>query len=204
MGIVHRVLQQDYPKLQLLLETFRSVKPHAKWEIVGTQKWLHRPKEMIQISAWYFVVCWKSGGNQLTCAKCKPRAKPRSPLWSFTSGNPMQRIHIDIVARLPRSRRGNRYRETVSWKQCVFPVLPSQQSFWTFKAENHDLEGFVGVTSNSRRPSMTEVKSALLVPLFLSFSFSHVQASSFIAPTICFALLRKYVLLFWASLSYIS
>ena len=53
----------------------------------------------------------------LTCAKCKPRAKPRAPLWSFTSGNPMQRIHIDIVAPLPRSRRGNRYILTV---QCSF------------------------------------------------------------------------------------
>jgi len=51
----------------------------------------------------------------LTCAKCKPKAKPRAPLWSFTSGNPMQRIHIDIVATLPRSRRGNRYILTV---QC--------------------------------------------------------------------------------------
>ena len=51
----------------------------------------------------------------LTCAKCKPRAKPRAPLWSFTSGNPMQHIHIDIVAPLPRSRRGNRYILTV---QC--------------------------------------------------------------------------------------
>ena len=30
MGIVHRVLQEDYPKLRLLLETFRSVKPHVK------------------------------------------------------------------------------------------------------------------------------------------------------------------------------
>ena len=30
MGILHRVLQQDYPKLRLLLETFRSVKPHVK------------------------------------------------------------------------------------------------------------------------------------------------------------------------------
>ena len=47
----------------------------------------------------------------------------------------------------------------------------------------------VGVTSNRRRPSMTEVKSALLVPLFFSFSFSSVQALSFIARTICFALL---------------
>ena len=28
----------------------------------------------------------------LTCAKCKPRGKPRAPLWSFTSGNPMQRM----------------------------------------------------------------------------------------------------------------
>ena len=36
---------------------------------------------------------------------------------------------------------------------------------------------------------MTEVKSALLVPLFLSFSFSRDQASSFRAPTIYFALL---------------
>ena len=49
----------------------------------------------------------------LTCAKCKPRAKPRAPLWSFTSGNPMQRIHINIVAPLPRSQRENRYILTV-------------------------------------------------------------------------------------------
>ncbi|RMX42505.1 hypothetical protein pdam_00022260 [Pocillopora damicornis] len=25
----------------------------------------------------------------LICAKCKPKAKPRAPLWSFTFGNPM-------------------------------------------------------------------------------------------------------------------
>ena len=49
----------------------------------------------------------------LTCANCKPRAKPRAPLWSFTSGNPMQHIHIDILAPFPRSRRGNRYILTV-------------------------------------------------------------------------------------------
>ena len=30
IGIVYRVLQQDFPKLQLLLETFRSVKPQVK------------------------------------------------------------------------------------------------------------------------------------------------------------------------------
>ena len=57
MGIVHRVLQQDYPKLLLLLETFRPVKPHVKRKIVSPQKWLHRPKGMIQISAWYLVIC---------------------------------------------------------------------------------------------------------------------------------------------------
>ena len=53
----------------------------------------------------------------LTCAKCKPRAKPRAPLWSFTSANIMQRIDIDIVAPLPRSRGGNCYILTV---QCSF------------------------------------------------------------------------------------
>ena len=53
----------------------------------------------------------------LTCARCKPRGKPRAPLQSFTSGNPMQRIRIDIVGPLLRSRRGNRYILTV---QCSF------------------------------------------------------------------------------------
>ena len=53
----------------------------------------------------------------LTCAKCKPRAKPRAPLQSFTSGNRMQRIHIDIVGPLPWSQRGNCYIFTV---QCSF------------------------------------------------------------------------------------
>ena len=28
----------------------------------------------------------------LTYAKCKPRGKLRAPLWSFTSGNPMQHM----------------------------------------------------------------------------------------------------------------
>ena len=51
----------------------------------------------------------------LTCAKCKRRAKPRAALGSFTSGNPKQCIHIDIVAPLPRFRRGNCYLLTV---QC--------------------------------------------------------------------------------------
>ena len=69
-------------------------------------------------------------------------------------------------------------RETVSWKQCVFPVFRGQQSFWTLKAENHDLYKN-GLLKLPRGSSITEVKSALLVRLFLSFSFSRVQASSF-------------------------
>ena len=30
MGVLNRVLQQDYPKLRLLLKTLRSVKPQVK------------------------------------------------------------------------------------------------------------------------------------------------------------------------------
>ena len=74
------------------------MKMKARFRRPGTTKEVHS----------YYDLC-------LTCAKCKPRAKPRAPLWSFTSGNPMQRIHIDIVAPLPRSWRGNRYILTV---QC--------------------------------------------------------------------------------------
>ena len=42
--------------------------------------------------------------RRLTFAKCKPRAKSRAPQQSFTSGNPMQRIHIDVVGPLPQFR----------------------------------------------------------------------------------------------------
>ena len=67
----------------------------------------------------------------LTCAKCKSRPKPRAPLRPIPSGNPMQRIHIDIVGPLPRSRRGNHYILTV---QCSFTkwaeafAIPNQRA----------------------------------------------------------------------------
>ena len=67
----------------------------------------------------------------LTCAKCKPRPRPKAPLHPIPSGNPMQRIHIDIVGPLPRSRRGNRYILTV---QCSFTkwaeayAIPNQRA----------------------------------------------------------------------------
>ena len=55
--------------------------------------------------------------RRLTFAKCKPRVKSRAPQQLFTSGNPMQRIRIDVVGPLPRSQRGNRYILIV---QCSF------------------------------------------------------------------------------------
>ena len=75
--------------------------------------YLGRMKTLMKIKARF----WRPGMTKevhrycdrcLTCAKCKPRAKPRAPLQSFTSGNPMQCIHINIVGPLPRSSRGNR------------------------------------------------------------------------------------------------
>ena len=53
----------------------------------------------------------------LTCAKCKYRPKPKAPLHPIPMGNPMQRIHIDIVGPLPRSRSGKRY---ILSAQCRF------------------------------------------------------------------------------------
>ena len=52
-------------QVTVVTRVLRSVKPQVKWEFVRTQKWMHRLKEMFQISTWYFFVCWKSGGNQL-------------------------------------------------------------------------------------------------------------------------------------------
>ena len=42
----------------------------------------------------------------LTCAKRKPHRKPKAPLQPIPSGYPMQRLHIDIVRPLPRTKRG--------------------------------------------------------------------------------------------------
>ena len=73
---------------------------------------------------WYCSSC-------LTCAKCKSRRKPKTPLHPIPTGNPMQRIHIDIVGPLPRSRSGKRYILTV---QCSFTkwdeafAIPNQRA----------------------------------------------------------------------------
>lgn len=67
----------------------------------------------------------------LTCAKCKSRPNTKAPLNPISSGNPMQRIHIDIVGPIARTRRGNRYTLTV---QCSFAMwaeayaIPNQRA----------------------------------------------------------------------------
>ncbi|KXJ06192.1 Retrovirus-related Pol polyprotein from transposon 412 [Exaiptasia diaphana] len=53
----------------------------------------------------------------LVCAECKSGKRPRAPLTTMTSTSPMQRIHVDIVGPIPRSRKGNSYILTV---QCSF------------------------------------------------------------------------------------
>ena len=54
----------------------------------------------------------------LTCGKCKSRGKtPKAPLQPIASGYPMQRVHIDVIGPLPKSKKGNMYILTV---QCSF------------------------------------------------------------------------------------
>ena len=88
---------------------------------------LGRMKTLKKISARF----WRPGLTKevhrycdgcLPCAKFKSRPTPRAPLQSFPSGNPMQRIHIDIVGPLPRTRRGNRYILTVQYSFTKWTV----------------------------------------------------------------------------------
>ncbi|KAK3729020.1 hypothetical protein QZH41_002882 [Actinostola sp. cb2023] len=58
--------------------------------------------------------------NCLTCCKCKPRKRSRAPLHPIPSGYPMQRIHMDIVGPLPRTKKGNKYVLTM---QCSFTQM---------------------------------------------------------------------------------
>ena len=68
----------------------------------------------------------------LTCAACKPpRKTPKAPLRPIPSSYPFQRLHIDIIGPLPRTKRGNRYILTV---QCSFTkwveayAIPNQRA----------------------------------------------------------------------------
>ena len=46
---------------------------------------------------------WRPGLTKALQDMCKSRPKPKAPLLPIPTGNPMQRIHIDIVGPLPRS-----------------------------------------------------------------------------------------------------
>ena len=67
----------------------------------------------------------------LTCAKGKSTPKPKAPLHPIPTGNPTQRIHIDIVGPLPQSQSGKRYIMTA---QCSFTkwaeafAIPNQRA----------------------------------------------------------------------------
>jgi len=68
----------------------------------------------------------------LTCAECKrPRKTPKAPLHPIPSTYPKQRVHIDIIGPLPRTKHGNRYIMTVicsftKWVEAY--ALPNQRA----------------------------------------------------------------------------
>ena len=51
--------------------------------------------------------------NYFTCATCKSSKKSKAPLKPMDSGHPMQRVHVNIVGSLSRSKKGNLYILTV-------------------------------------------------------------------------------------------
>ena len=77
------------------------------------------------LEAWPCTTC-------LTCAECKcPRKMSKALLRPISSSYPFQRLHIDIIGPLPRTKRGNRYILTV---QCSFTkwvkayAIPNQRA----------------------------------------------------------------------------
>ena len=67
------------------------------------------------------------------CPECsrnkKARVKPRAPLGTYHAGTVMERVHMDILGPLPRSRQGNVYVLVVvdqftKWTECF--ALPDQ------------------------------------------------------------------------------
>ena len=70
------------------------------------------------LEAWPCKSCERPFYRMKTCAECKPpRKTPKAPLRPIPSSYPFQRLHIDIVGPLPRTKRGNRYILTA---QCSF------------------------------------------------------------------------------------
>ena len=77
----------------------------------------------------------------MSCAACNLNKKPnriaRAPLQVFRAGIPMERVHLDFLGPLPKTRAGNEYilvmvDQFTKWVECI--PLPSQTAEVTAKA----------------------------------------------------------------------
>ena len=75
-----------------------------------------------------------------SCAICiqtkSPSRKARAPMEAFQAGNPMERVHIDMIGPFPLSKDGNRYvlmviDQFTRWVECL--PLPDQAAITVAK-----------------------------------------------------------------------
>jgi hypothetical protein len=75
------------------------------------------------------------------CMECNQNKKAtvsaRHPMLSYHSGSPMERVHLDFIGPLPRTKRGNKHilmmvDQFTKWVKCI--PLPSQGAEETTRA----------------------------------------------------------------------
>ena len=69
------------------------------------------------------------------CMECNQNknatVSARHPMLSYLAGSPMERVHLDFIGPLPRTKRGNEHIFT-KWVECI--PLPSQSAEGTARA----------------------------------------------------------------------
>ncbi|KAK3741426.1 hypothetical protein QZH41_003975 [Actinostola sp. cb2023] len=106
------ILPESLPKPAL-----KRVHDRIEGSHLGTFKTLHK----LQARFWrpgLSSAVYDYVKSCMTCGECKPPPKkPKAELISIPSSHSMQRIHIDIIGPLPRTKRVNSYILTV---QCAY------------------------------------------------------------------------------------
>ncbi|XP_048242778.1 uncharacterized protein LOC125375886 [Haliotis rufescens] len=104
---------------------------------LGMEKTIYRVKTrfywhgMVQDIKLYVSTC-------STCSRNKgPVRHARSPMINFHAGAPMERVHLDFIGPLPKSKLGNQYilmmvDQFTKWVECI--ALPTQTAEVTAKA----------------------------------------------------------------------
>ena len=108
---------------------------------------ISRTKARLREKFFWYGMMKEAAGFVSTCGPCSrnkhPQRHARAEMIKYHAGAPMERVHLDFLGPLPRTRQGNEYvlvmvDQFTKWVECV--PLPSQTAEVTASAAGPRLE----------------------------------------------------------------